>query len=208
MATFGELQTQVSSRLKDPNNTSVSASIVADVLNEALQYWSKKPYWFNEFRDVVTLTEDDPVLTLTTDAQYVFDTGGITIDYANTRWPVKKITSDEYDCLNVQGRGIPYAWVYRNGGYELYGYPDAAYTALVRGIKNYTDLSGDSDTNDFTINAPDLLRYEALARLYGEFRQDPKMEAYYAARATNEHTNLRQATNRLNGSGEFQVEGF
>lgn len=215
MATFGEIQTKVSTRLKDPNNTSVSAPDVASVINDAIQDWATRRFWFNEFEETVQLVQNDPILPALPNGivpLYLFKKDGIVINYANTRWLVKKISAAEYDGMNVQGRGIPFAYTYRNGQYELYWYPDATYSAVIRGIKAYDrfreDGSDDSQTNDFLTDAPDLIMYEALSRLYGEFRQDPKMETYYAARTQNEYQNALRQTRRLNGTGRIQVEGF
>ena len=209
MATFGEIQTRVSTRLKDPNNVDISASDVAAIVNDAIEYWSEEHFWFNEFEETVTLVQDDPNLpALTVTPIRIFKEDGIVINYASTRWPVSKVSSQEYDDMNVQGRGIPFAFTYRDGGYELYWYPDAAYSAVVRGIKAYTALSDSTDTNDFTDNAAVLIMYEALSRAYAEFRQDEKMETYYSARAENEAKKLKRRTRKNIASGRVAVEGL
>ena len=195
MATLGTLKTRVSARLKDPQNTSVSSAEVTNVINDAIAFWAKRKFWFNDVSQNVTLTENSPTLpTLSTPLEEIYQTNGIVINYGNNRWPLTKVTGDKYDELNVEGQGIPYCFTYRNGGYELYYYPDQAYTAVVRGIKAYEDLTGDDDTNDFTDEASDLIMYESLARAYAEFRQDDKMEAYYSARAESEYQNLKRNT--------------
>lgn len=215
MATFGELKNKVSLRLKDPNNVEqfTTAPIVATALNDAIDYWSKRRYFFNEFEETVALVENNPVLPpLTTTSKYFLNPDGIVLDYASTRWIVKQVSPFEYDRMNVEGRGIPFAYCERNDGYELYYYPDNAYNAIVRGIKGYddfaTDGSQDATSNDFTTNAPDLIMYEALSRLYGEMKQDDKMESYYAARAQNEHNSLIRESNRKKMSGRITAEGF
>ena len=205
MATFAALQSRVSTRLKDPNNEDVSAADVATVINDAIQHWSKKQFWFNEFKEDVTLTVNDPALVLVTNTApvEVFKAGGMVINYAQTRWPLRKVSSENYDAMNVQGKGLPFAWAYRNDGYEVYWYPDQAYTVTVRGLKSYAALSGSSDMNDFTENALDLIVYEALSRAYAEFRQDDKMEGYYSGRAKNEYMTLRNETNRRRATGRL-----
>lgn len=212
MATFRELQTKVSARLKDPNNVDVSASDVATVINDAIEHWSKRRFWFNEFEENVTLTVGDPALTLVMNTPlYLFKEDGVVIDYSNMRWPLTKVSPAEYDRMNVEGNGLPFAWTERNDAYEVYWYPDIAYTAVVRGIVYVApfELEGQqNDSNIFTINAPDLIMYEALSRLYGEFRQDPKMEDYYANRAMNEEKALKRQTRRDKATGRIQVGGF
>lgn len=211
MATFAEMQAKVSTRLKDPTNTATTTASVADVINDAIAYWSRKRFDFNEFQEVVTLTANDPTVTLVTntDPQYILNEDGMVIDYAQTRWPLKKVSSAEYDAMNVEGRGIPFAWTQRNNGFEVYWYPDAAYSLTVRGIKSYPRLADQSTaTNDFLTEAPDLILYEALSRAYAEFRQDPKMEEYYSNRATNEYQSHKQKTRRNKATGQIAVGGF
>lgn len=215
MATFGELQVKASARLKDVNNTAVSASDVADVINDAIAQWKLKRFWFNEFEETVTLVQNDPILPALPNGVIpleIFQEDGIVINYAQSRWPVRKISGSEYDDMNVQGRGIPYAFTQRDDEVELYWYPDAAYSAVVRGLKDYTRFATNGTqnnlSNDFTINAPDLILYETLARLFGEFRQDTKMENYYAARATNQYWNLQRRTRKALKTGRMRVEGF
>lgn len=207
MANLGTLKTRVATRLKDPTYSAVSEAEVTNVINDAIAFWAKRKFWFNDVSQNVTLVADDPVLpALTTDLEYIYDTAGIVINYASTRYQVNKVSSDEYDGMNTEGQGIPFAYTYRNGQYVLYYYPDAAYTAVVRGAKKYAALVNDSKTNDFIDEAESLIMYEALARAYAEFRQDDKMEAYYSARANNEYSNLKRKTRLLAGSGTNQVE--
>lgn len=213
MATFGELATKASTRLKDADNTAVSASDVRDVINDAIQHWSKDRFWFNEFEETVTLTQNNPALTLSTNTPlYLFQADGVVINFAQTRWPLKKVSGIEYDRMNTQGRGLPFAWTERDNGFEVYWYPDTNYEAIVRGIKAYdrfaTDGTADNQSNDFTIQAADLIMYEALSRLFGEFRQDEKMEAYYQARTTNEYKSLKAQTRRDKATGRVNVRGF
>lgn len=217
MATFGTIITRVSKRLKDPNNVDISASDVATAVNDAIQYWSKKNYWFNEFEETITLTnngdnDDRIVPALTVTPLYLFKEGGFVITYAQSRWDVKPVTSLEFDNMNVEGRGIPYAYTERNDGYEVYYYPDQAYTATLRGIRAYSEFATDGtdngESNVFTNNAERLIMYDALARLFGEEKQDPKMETYYQGRAQDEHRELKRQTLRKKKTNKLHVEGI
>lgn len=207
MATFEAIQQRVSKRLKDPSNVDISVSDVAATINDAIRFWSTRRFSFNTFKETVVLTEGDPSVILINNPNptEIFIQGGMVIDYASTRWEVTKVSSEEYDAMNTQVNGIPYAYTYRNGGYEVYYYPSSNYDLVVRGLKRYADLINNTDTNDFTDNAVDLIAYEALARLYAEFRQDDKMEAYYSARTKNEYRNLQRATRQDVATGRITV---
>lgn len=207
MANLGTLVTRVSARLKDPNFTAVSRAEVVNVINDAIGFYGNNRFEFNEFEETVNLTTGNPLLTLTTNTspERIFNTNGIVINYGKIRWEVKKVSSQEYDALNVEGLGIPFAWTWRNGKYLVYYYPSADYQAIVRGLKAYAPLANDSDSNDFTVNADRLLLYETLSRLSAEFRQDDKMEAYYTAAAKREYASLQQSKRQHVGTGRIQV---
>lgn len=211
MATFQQLQVLASSRLKDPNNTAVSAADVAYCINQAVTRHKDTRFWFNTFGVTVPLVINDPILPALPGGIIplsLFKKDGIVINYAQARWQVTKVLSDEYDAENTQGKGLPYCYTYRNKQYELYYYPDQEYSAVVRGLKDYADMVNPSDTNDFTESASDLILYEALARLFAEYRQDPAMSDYYENRVLDERKDLLTTTRKLNASGSFEVQGF
>jgi hypothetical protein len=207
MATFGSLKTSASKRLMDDSNTAVSSSDVADSINAAIGFWKQKRFWFNQATATPTLTEDDPDITgMPSDFLYELSKNGLVIEYASSRYPLVKVDNNFFDMRDSEGVGLPAIYTYRNGGLQVYPYPDQAYTLKLYYIKDYTDLSDDSDTNDFTTYADKLVLYEALSRLHGELRQDEKMEAYYTGRAQAEYQNLLNRTSKLIGSGILSID--
>lgn len=210
MATFGEMKTYISERLLDPNNVAVSSSSVAAAINDAIRYWKFRRFWFNEENGVVTLTSQDPVIPVPSNILVpAYGDDGFTIHYSNTRYPLEKIASQTYDLLYLNnGYGLP-RWYARFGGsygeYRVYPNPDQAYTMYCHYLKDYTALSSDSDTNDFTDYADRMICLWALANLSGELRQDSDMENYYRNAAMNEYGNLQVLTGKKNGSGKLAV---
>lgn len=203
MTTFSALKTKVSRLLKDANNTAVSAETVGDYINQSIDYWKHKEFWFNQKKDNVTMTQGNPVVVMPSDflVQISF-----AINYANQRWPLTMISNSEYDDMNVQGQGIP-KYITFTGDWEVYYYPDQAYSLEVRYLEDYETLTGD-ETNDFLTNAERLIMYDALSRLFAEERQDDKMEAYYTGRSQDEYNNLLARTNKQIGTGRLTVYGF
>lgn len=203
------LVTRVSARLKDPNFTAVSKLEVVAVINDAIDFYSNSRFAFNEFKETVTLNIGDmvvPALTTNTDPDRIFQTDGMVINYSSAKWPLMKVSSDEMDRLDVQGQGMPYAWTWRNGGYEVYYRPDVAYDLIIRGLKSYAPLVLDTDHNDFTDNAGVLIMNETLSRLFAQFRQDDKMEGYFTAAALQEFKSLQTTKRRLVATGRIQVQ--
>lgn len=207
MSTFVELKVEVARLLKDPNNQAVSAADIGAAINAAIRKWKKKKFWFNSFDEDVTLSVNDPVLPAPSGItiQRLFKTNGVVINYASSRWLVEKVSPQQYDAMNCQGKGIPFAYTYRDEGHELYYYPDAAYTARLRGLKDYDDLVDDADANDFTEDGEDIVLFEAAARCYAFYRQDEKMATYYENRTQDVKREFFAETNARLGTGRLDV---
>lgn len=207
MATFKEIQTAVSKRLLDPDNSAVSSSDVADSINSSIKYWKFRRFWFNEVNDSVTLTAENSTLPVTGD--FLVSTmkdDGFNIEYSSQRYPLKKLSNSEYDGLFLSnGFGLPRYYARTGDKYEVYPLPDRDYTLNRHYLKEYDALVGDSDTNDFTIYADRLITLWTLADMSAEFRQDDKMEGYYRARADDEYRQLRVMTNKTNSTGRVTL---
>lgn len=207
MATLGSLRGLIADRLQDPNYQSISASSVNAVINDSLRFYKFRRYWFNETEDDLPCTVNDPILpSLPSDFLYELNRGGLSIYYSNAVYPLVKIDTERFDNLNTEGLGMPAFYVYRNNQIELYPYPNVAYSVKLRYIKDYADLVNDVDYNDFTTIADRVILYDALSRIYAEYKQDPNMESYYSARAENEEANILKRSSALSGSGTLACE--
>jgi hypothetical protein len=80
------------------------------------------------------------------------------------------------------------------------------YTVQFRYLEKYATLTNDSDTNDFTDNAEDLLVAHVLARLTSEDKQDSTLGAYYEELRRDELRTLRERTDSLMGAGYLRSE--
>jgi len=203
------MRTRLAKLIKDPNNTVVSSADLDLAINDSLDYWKHKRFWFNEEEDaaVTFVSGTAAVADMPTDILYTLKKGGFVIDYQDSRYELTRVTSSQYDAMNNETQALPKYYTYRNGGYEVYPYPDQAYTGVVRYIKDYSDLSDSNTSNDFSNNAPMLLLYDAASRLQAERQQDEKMEAYFTARMREEEKNLLSRTNRNNATGTIAVYG-
>lgn len=212
MATFGEMQTYVSERLLDPNNTSVSASSVAGAINESIAYWKFTRFWFNSEDTTVTLTEGDPVIYLNSVTDFLVEmpmNDGFVIEYGGMRYPlIKKNPRDYDDAYLTNGNGLPSIYTVKAGVYYCYFIPDQAYACRVYYLKQYAALSATGDTNDFTNNAARLIELWTLANLHAELRQDEKMEIYYRSAALDEKKNLGMFTTKVNSPGHVTIHSY
>jgi len=205
MATFGEIQSQVSQRLLDPNSVAVSASNVAASINDAIRYWKFRRFWFNVVFDSVTLTQNVGTIPMSGDILVPStDYDGFVIEYSGMRYPLRKVTQQEYDGVWLtNGYGLPYLYARVGLDYECYPLPDRAYTCKRHYLKEYAALSIPNDTNDFTNYADRLIMLWACANLTAELRQDEKMEEYYRNAANDEYKQLQVMSDKSDGSGRL-----
>lgn len=211
MPTFGQLKTLVARKLLDPNYQAVTASDVGDAINDAIRYWKYQRYWFNEASTQVQLSTGVGNITnlIPADFLYEFPENGFVIPYSNINYALFHKSPQIFDAVSISNAvGIPYIYTFRNQNYEIYFNPQLDYLMNIYYIKDYTALSADSDNNDFTNLADQLIIYEALSRLTGEDRQDLQMDNSYAAKADREDKNLKQRTFKQTGSGENTVHSI
>jgi hypothetical protein len=206
---FSDIITAVSKRLIDPLNTAVDVSDVKSAINEAVGYWKIRRFWFNEVSDTATLTAQDPNFPFPTASCLLpaFGSDGFYIIYSNLRYPLLKVTNQQFDQAYLSnGYGIP-RWYARIGdvGYQCYPIPDKDYTLGRHYLKEYPELVDDGDTNDFTDNASRLLMLRALETLTMELRQDATMAAYYRDQGQAEYQNMLLRTTKQNASGSLSI---
>ena len=234
MPTFGALQTKISKKLIDASQTAVSASDVGDAINDAINYWKFRRFWFNERQVTLTMDINDPFIfmygqsnvnypsapTLPQLFLYEFPDDGFVIYYNQLRYTMAKRHPKTFDDQAIGGNtgpagvpsgsglGLPYMYTFRNQTYEFYFYPNIAYSMVVNYITDYVDLANPTDTNDFTDYADRLILYEALSHLYGENRQDQSMEGSFFSKADREYQNIKKRGFQMQGTGQLTTENI
>ncbi len=210
MSAFSDLTTAVSKRILDDANTAVDADDVEQAINDAIEFRKSTEFWFNEFKEEVTLTADDAVITQPSavDMLIPFTEGGLVISYNSQKYPVIKVDSDSFDAEDNGATGMPYIYTFRANQYEAYFTPDQAYTAIWRGLKDYDDLSESNGSNDWTTYASQLIKYDAISRLFNELLEDSDQADRFAALAEIELNKLLERTNDLKKTGELKVQSI
>lgn len=207
MATFQQIQQQVSKRLLDANNTAISVEDVAASINDAIRYWKVRRFWFNEEYYNGTLIERDETIPLPSDFLVpATDYDGFVIHYSSMRYPLQKITQQQYDGRFLDNAfGLPYCYARNGQEYQVYFIPDRAYDFVAHYLKDYPALVNPNETNDFTDYADRLIMLWTCANMTTEFRQDDKMEGYYRKAAEDEFTQLELRTGKSNASGRLTI---
>jgi hypothetical protein len=220
--TFGTLQSRISARLIDPSNVAVSASNVAQAINDAVAFWKTRMFYFNQNTANLTLDVNDPYIlgygntkssypsapVLPQDFLFEDPDNGFTIPYNNLTYKIEKVSQAIYDNANIRGNGLPYIYCFRQGNYEIYFFPQIAYTCKVNYFKDYQPLVNSTDTNDFTNYADKLIEYDAIGRLLADLRLDDERAEKFFARAQSEYTNLKSRSRKQNATGRLEVESI
>jgi len=184
MATLAQIRARVSRKVQDPDNTAHSASVVDEEINRAVRYYSNERFWFNEKLADITLTSGNQVIpSIPSDVISVLRVNGIMLIDDQVKINLFHLLPDEFFNRDNDQTGRPSFYTYRNGEYLVFPTPNEAYPIKFRYLEKYTDLSSDSDTNDFTDNAEDLIMLHAAKNIYAEDKNDPQYAANTSAAA-------------------------
>lgn len=210
MATFGQMQTWVSKRLQDPNNTAVSASDVGELLNEALAYWKNTRFWFNEVTDLTVLTQGDPAIPLPADWLCPSIDNAFVIEYSGIRYPLAKLSEVLYQAGYLSnGIGQPFYFARQaDTEYQVYPIPDRNYDLRRFYLRDYAPFVDPNDTNVFSEKATNLLQYTAAAWGSRDFRQDIAMHDVFWTQAERELKSLLVTTRKDNATGSLTLTSF
>ncbi len=205
MATLLQIRERVSRKLQDPDNTSRSAAVVDEEINRSVRYYENYRFWFNEDLDTITLVAGQSLVpdipaALISELQV----NGLMLIDAQVKIDLVKLSPPDFFANDQEQTGRPYYYTYRDDQYLLLPIPQQAYSLIFRYLKKYADLAGDTDTNDFTDNAEDLIMLHTLKNMYAEDKQDPELAVYYQGLETSELKSLKERTDNRNNSGYLQ----
>lgn len=203
MATFGQIRNRVGRKIQNPNFTgNLSASVVEEEINRSVRFYENYRFFFNEELASITLTAGQKVVpSIPSDIQSPLYVNGLMIIDSDIKITLEKLSPTDFFNRDYDQTGRPYFYTYRDGEFLLTPVPQENYTLVFRYLKAYPDLSGDSDTNDFTNNAEDLIMLHTVKNLYAEDKQDPESAAYYQALEDKELEAVLERSNDYNSTG-------
>jgi hypothetical protein len=172
MATLATLR----SRIADAINRTDLNTQIDRAINKAIEYYySKEEFWFQEtsasFSTIIDQESYDTTDGIPSDIADI-ELATITITSTNIRRLIKRTFEWIRDTNEGMSGGDPsdYAW-YKNKIY-FYLIPNTVKTITLYYKKSYAELSGDSDTNDYTSYAQDLIEARARYYIYDEILKD------------------------------------
>lgn len=214
MATFGLLRTRISQKIaQDYLNeaaTEAPESRIGQAINDAVEYYSRMNFWFNTgYNTSTTFKVNDPLLTVPSDLLYIKDLSCVD---GNKTYTLNKISNDEYSSVDAQATGRPFAYTQIGDKFYLYFYPDRALSVQITYIKSQAALSADSDFNDFTVNAPQLIEAHALMELYLDARHSDgtpsTLRASYEQKTAMHLRNIQLVNRQRITTGRLAVQSM
>ena len=183
MATLSEIRSRLASKLGNDQVIDPTSAQIDQAINYTIDYYETDTFWFNQDVAELTATAGNRVLStgMPADFKQEVQIDGLTVVYNQVWTPLRHITPLQYDSLNAEQQGLPIAYIYRDGNFELFPYPDQAYTIRLFYIKSYSDLATDGGSNDFTNYATRLIEYKTLIDLLLDYRCDSERALTYQA---------------------------
>lgn len=207
MATLAQMRT----RIADDLNRSDLSTQIDKAINRAIEHYESEFFWFKETTGTFSTVANQESYS-SSDAAFIaliskIDYARITI--SSSYKPELMLRTYAYvqerNSSNLTGEPCDLAW-YQNKIY-LADIPNSVWTVTVSYQKKYAELSNDSDTNDFTTDAEDLIESRAKAWLYARVIKDIEQAQIAQAEEMQALKSLQYKTTRLVSSRTIQYQG-
>lgn len=194
MSTFAQMRAVIA----DDLNRSDMTTQINRAINRAIHYYTKERFWFNEKTSTFSTTNTVKNYDSSTIPTDIAQIDYMEIVVSGSDLELTPITYTEIESMDVNHQtGIPskYAW-YKENIY-LFPIPNNTYTVNISYQQTYADLSADSDTNDWTTSAEDLIEARACWWIYARVLKDQDQANSYKALEIDALESLREQTTKL-----------
>jgi len=205
MSTYGDLKTQIASDLRRSN----LGPEIAQAILDAIRDHDSERFWWNETaiytlntvvgQDTYELNPQPPILEF------------VLIDRLRAQIPgvwytVKPATIDQIeDLYSTPSNGQPARWAVHGNEIRIYPYPAAIYPIKIFGHYRLMPLVLDSDSNQWTNEGKNLIRYTALRRLFAFPIRDMNQMQSAEASGLRQLEYLRRESDRRAREGRMKA---
>lgn len=208
--TFGEMKALIADDIARSDLTTQIAQAVLD----AIQDQERTRFYFNERRDAPAFTtvagqefytsaDDADIATIAhiDDLALIYNSGRRLLTSQTERWM-------EDQPSNTGFQGVPSDYSYLAKRIRLYPIPDAAYDVYMTGQIRLAALSAAGDTNVWTEDANQLIRFAAKEKLYRHVIQDPQRADQMGAAAAMQRSMLLGESMKRGGQHRLKSTPF
>lgn len=194
MSTFAQIRSNVADYL---NRTDLTTQINRSI-NRSITYYEKERFWFNETTGTFSTVSGTKNYSSSTIPSDIAEIDYVEIVVNSNDFELKPRTYEYIEQIDVHHAiGVPTDYAFYQENIYLYPIPNDIYTIRVSYQQKYTTLSADSDTNDFTVYAEDLIEFASSRWVYGAVLQNKAKSDEYAELEAVALEALREKTGKL-----------
>lgn len=151
-------------------------SQIGDAINRAISHYQSKRFWFNEGTGTFsTVASQQSYTAANMSITDIANIDSVQCTVNGSKYTLSPRTYNYIIDVNTSSTsttGQPRDWALYGESLWFYPTPDSAYTITLSYQNSYSDLSADSDSNDFTTYAEDLIEARALWWIYSRILKD------------------------------------
>lgn len=167
-------------------------------IGRAIQHYESEGFWFKETTGTFACVASQKAYTTSSIPSDIAEIDYMEVRVSGNDYPITQISYEEIESIDFSGQtGIPSRYAYYKQSLYLYPIPNSTYTVTISYKKEYTALSADSDTNDWTTEAEDLIEARALWWIYARILKDTEQANSYKGIEIDNLNNLRIKTGKL-----------
>lgn len=209
MTTLAVMKTRIADELMRSDLTSQ----IASAIDEAITFYQKQRFYWNELDNVTWNTVADQTEYVTADEPYIpiaYDVDDMFILIGINEYRVKRIDPTRWRLLkNSSTKGQPFQYAYFNRTVYLYPTPTQVYEMrLVGHFKIDAPASDDEADNPWMTDAADLIRHRAKMILYRDVILDEKQAAICSQAETEQLVMQRALSSSMDRTGQIEPMAF
>ena len=200
MSDFGTLKARIADELSRSDLTSQISNHVLD----AIKRLENEAFWFNQAEATLNTAQGDRLYALPGDFLKI---SALKATYQDSDWLLNpRSLAWQYDLSDIQGS--PTTYVIHRESLTLYPTPDRVYTLTLGYLKRLATLSADTDSNEWTAEAEEMIRAAACETLCRGILRDPGWADQWRAMRLAARRALRSRTTLATTTGTLQPSGF
>jgi hypothetical protein len=202
---------QMRSRISDDFNRSDLSTQIDRAINRAISHYRKEHFYFMETSaSFSTIANQESYGTADGIPSTINEIQRVEITLTSNNKP--ELNERTFDYIRERNgyvvTGDPYDYAWYQSKIYLSPIPNSVKTITLYFDKKYTDLSADSDSNDWTTDAEDLIEYHVKADIYLNTLHDTEQANLMAIAEKMALDALRAKTEKLTSSGKIRPTSF
>lgn len=191
MATLGELKTRIATEMDRDDLNDDLATVLADHINEAIEFFSDERFYFNAVVATGNCTAGSVTMDIPASIRRI---DNLTIPSVFVE--VREMTLPEMENLQDGVSAQPRYYAYFNDQIRFWPVPDQNYTLEFTGLLDTEAPASDAASNVWTTTAYALISNRVKMTLARDVFRDPEGASLYGAAAAEALKRLKRETSK------------